>query len=92
MGKTWDFQCRVALGIELAENIRMISESIAHAATVADEVMFDAEHFFDGYKANPVFALDCVRAAVEAGAAGWFCAIPTVAPCRMRSMTSFPRW
>lgn len=68
VGKTWDFQCRVALGIELAENIRMISESIAHAATVADEVMFDAEHFFDGYKANPVFALDCVRAAVEAGA------------------------
>lgn len=68
VGKSWDFQCEVALGIELAENIRMIGESIAHAASVAEEVMFDAEHFFDGYKANPSFALDCVKAAHEAGA------------------------
>ncbi|WP_404379729.1 citramalate synthase [Caenispirillum salinarum] len=68
VGKSWDFQCEVALGIEPAENVRMIADSIAHAATVAEEVMFDAEHFFDGYKANPAFALDCVKAAHEAGA------------------------
>ncbi|EKV32888.1 (R)-citramalate synthase [Caenispirillum salinarum AK4] len=68
VGKSWDFQCEVALGIEPAENVRMIADSIAHAATVAEEVMFDAEHFFDGYKANPGFALDCIKAAHEAGA------------------------
>jgi 2-isopropylmalate synthase len=68
VGKSWDFQCKVALGIELDENVRMIADSIAHAATVAEEVMFDSEHFFDGYKANPSFALDCIKAAYEAGA------------------------
>ncbi len=68
VGKSWDFQVSVALGIEPDENLRMIADSIVHARTRVDEVMFDAEHFFDGYKANPTFALDCIRAAHEAGA------------------------
>ena len=68
VGKTWDFQVAVALGVELDENLRMIEESIAHARTRASEVMFDAEHFFDGYRANPDYALNCVRKAYEAGA------------------------
>ncbi len=68
VGKTWDFHARVALGVELDENIEMIRDSIALAATRADEAVFDAEHFFDGYKANPEFALGCVTAAHEAGA------------------------
>lgn len=68
VGKTWDFQVTVALGIELDENLRMIAESIAHARTRAEEVMFDAEHFFDGYKADPGYALSAIRAAHEAGA------------------------
>jgi len=68
VGKTWDFQVTVALGIELDENLRMIADSIAHAGTRMEEVMFDAEHFFDGYKANPAYALAAVKAAYGAGA------------------------
>ncbi|MDK9720150.1 MAG: citramalate synthase [Rhodospirillales bacterium] len=68
VGKSWDFQVEVALGIELAENLRMISDSIEHARTKVAEVMFDAEHFFDGFKANPDYALSCVEAAYKAGA------------------------
>jgi 2-isopropylmalate synthase len=68
VGKTWDFQVEVALGIENAENVAMITDSITLAGAKVDEVMFDAEHFFDGYKANPSYALECVTAAHGAGA------------------------
>ena len=68
VGKSWDFQVTVALGIPLDENIRMISESVAYAKTRVEEVVFDAEHFFDGYRANPDYALSAAKAAYEAGA------------------------
>ncbi len=68
VGKSWDFHVDVALGIANDENLEMIAESIIHAKTRMAEVMFDAEHFFDGYKANPAFALECVEAAYTAGA------------------------
>jgi 2-isopropylmalate synthase len=68
VGKSWDFHVDVALGIGRSENIDMIAESVAAAKSRVDEVMFDAEHFFDGYKANPSYALDCIRAAHENGA------------------------
>ena len=68
VGKTWDFHAHVALGVELDENIAMIGDSIVHANRQTEEVIFDAEHFFDGYKANPKFALSCIRTAYEAGA------------------------
>jgi 2-isopropylmalate synthase len=68
VGKTWDFHVTTALGATLAENIDMIAESLVEAAKRKDEVMLDAEHFFDGYKANPAYALDCVKAAHQAGA------------------------
>ncbi len=68
VGKTWDFHVEVALGIGLDENVTMIGESIAHLAASLDQVLFDAEHFFDGYKANPAFALDCIKAAHASGA------------------------
>ncbi len=68
VGKTWDFHVDVALGASRSENIDMIAESIAHAARRKSEVIFDAEHFFDGYKANPGYALDCVKAASGAAA------------------------
>jgi 2-isopropylmalate synthase len=68
VGKTWDFHVTVALGAELKENIDMIAESVAHLRGRLDEVIFDAEHFFDGYRANPGYALDCVKAAADAGA------------------------
>ncbi|MFO1056603.1 MAG: citramalate synthase [Dongiaceae bacterium] len=68
VGKAWDFHVDVALGIERSENLAMIGESLAHARSRGRETMFDAEHFFDGYKANPGYALDCVREAERAGA------------------------
>jgi 2-isopropylmalate synthase len=68
VGKAWDFQVQVALGVSLDENIRMIGESIAYMKSRKPEVIFDAEHFFDGYRANPNYALSCVQAAYEAGA------------------------
>ena len=68
VGKTWDFHVEVALGATLDENLEMIRDSIALAVDRAGEAVFDAEHFFDGYKANPEFALSCVTAAHEAGA------------------------
>lgn len=68
VGKTWDYHVDVALGIEQGENLAMIRDSIAYAGTKLDEVMFDAEHFFDGYKANPGFAMECLEAAVDGGA------------------------
>ncbi len=68
VGKTWDFHVDVALGIEEAENVAMIADSIALGVKRMDEIMFDAEHFFDGYKANAEYALECVAAAHDAGA------------------------
>ena len=68
VGKSWDFQVTVALGIELEENLRMIGESVAHARTRVSEVMLDAEHFFDGYKRNPDYALKALKAAYDNGA------------------------
>lgn len=68
VGKSWDFQVDVALEIERSENVAMISDSIAYVKDKAGEAMFDAEHFFDGYKANPEFALECCKAAYDAGA------------------------
>lgn len=68
VGKTWDFQVDVALGIPRAENIDGIAQSVALVKGRGREVLFDAEHFFDGYKANPAYALECLSAAHDAGA------------------------
>src|ERR1700744_6362172 len=56
------------LGADLAENIDMIGESVEHVVAAGREALFDAEHFFDGYKANPGYALDCIKVALTAGA------------------------
>jgi 2-isopropylmalate synthase len=68
VGKTWDFHVDLALGIPRNENVDMIGESIAFAVARGKEALFDAEHFFDGYKANPTYAMDCLKAALAAGA------------------------
>lgn len=68
VGKTHEFHVVTALGITLDENVAAIRDSVAHAVAKGREVLFDAEHFFDGYRANPGYALDCLRAAHEAGA------------------------
>ncbi len=68
VGKSWDKQVKSALGVSNAENIRMIGESIAHIVKNKREALYDAEHFFDGYKANPEFAMSCLKAAFDSGA------------------------
>ncbi len=68
VGKSHDFHVTDALGITLEENVENIRASIAHLVAQGREALFDAEHFFDGYKANPAYALQCAKAAYEAGA------------------------
>jgi len=68
VGKSWDFHVDVALGITNDENLENISESAKHFIKEKKEFMFDAEHFFDGYKNNPKYALSCLKAAYAQGA------------------------
>src|SRR5258707_6578362 len=68
VGKGWDFHVTLVLGISLEQNLDLIRESIAAAVARGGEAMFDAEHFFDGYKAKPDYAVACLKAAEAAGA------------------------
>jgi 2-isopropylmalate synthase len=67
-GKTWDFHVKEALRISLEENLDLIHNSVAYLKKHTERVFFDAEHFFDGYKDNPEFAIKCLIAAQDAGA------------------------
>jgi 2-isopropylmalate synthase len=67
-GKSWDLHVKVALGVSLKENLDLIRNSVAFLKSHGREVIYDAEHFFDGYKADPVYALETLKAAEEAGA------------------------
>jgi len=67
-GKTWDLHVRVALGVTLAENLELIRESVAYLKSKGKEVIYDAEHYFDGFKADRAYALATLRVAEEAGA------------------------
>jgi 2-isopropylmalate synthase len=67
-GKTWDLHVKVALGISLKENLELIRESVAFLKSHGREVIYDAEHFFDGFKADSAYALATLAAAEEAGA------------------------
>ncbi|QEH33208.1 2-isopropylmalate synthase [Aquisphaera giovannonii] len=69
VGKTWDMHVLEVLGVSLAENLRMIGDSIAFCRSHVPEVIYDAEHFFDGFRRNPDYALETIRAAADAGAA-----------------------
>jgi 2-isopropylmalate synthase len=68
VGKSWDYHVTDALRTDLDEGIRMVGESVEYLTGKGREVFFDAEHFFDGYRANPDYALGVIRAAHEAGA------------------------
>ncbi len=68
VGKTHEYHVTTALGVTLDENLAAIAASFAHVVGQGREALFDAEHFFDGYRANPGYALACLRAAFDAGA------------------------
>jgi 2-isopropylmalate synthase len=68
VAKSWDYHVRVALETTLEENLTSIRDSVTAAKAKGREVLLDCEHFFDGYKANPSYALDCAKAAYAAGA------------------------
>src|SRR2546426_10602416 len=68
VGKSWDFHVTHALSTTLDENLKMIADTIAFLRPRMEEVMFDAEHFFDGFRRNREYALATLRAAEAAGA------------------------
>jgi len=68
VGKSWDFHVDVALGVTKEENLENIKESAKLFVKNKKEFMFDAEHFFDGYKKNPEYALSCIKTAYDEGA------------------------
>ena len=68
VGKSWDFHVDVALGITNQQNLENIKETTKHFVKNDKEFIFDAEHFFDGFKANSKYALDCIKAAYDNGA------------------------
>ena len=68
VGKAWDFHVKIALGINNEDNLENIKETAKHIIKNGKEFLFDAEHFFDGYKSNPSYALDCLKQAFDQGA------------------------
>ena len=68
VGKAWDFHVKTALGIKNEDNLENIRETAKHVVKNKKEFLFDAEHFFDGFKANPDYALDCLKNAYDHGA------------------------
>ena len=68
VGKTWDFHVTEVLRVTLEENLQMIADSVRFLVDEGREVIYDAEHFFDGWKANPEYGLQTIRVAAEAGA------------------------
>src|SRR6478735_12425355 len=67
-GKSWTLHVTKVLGTTLEENLAMIADSVAFLKAAGKEVVYDAEHFFDGYRADPAYALEAVKAAARAGA------------------------
>jgi len=68
VAKSWDYHVRLALGCTNEENLESITASVTAARMAGREALVDCEHFFDGYKANPDYALECAKAAYTAGA------------------------
>ncbi len=67
-GKSWDLHVQHVLRTTPEENLRMIADSVRYLKELGREVIYDAEHFFDGYEADPAYALQTLEAAAEAGA------------------------
>ena len=84
VGKAHDYHVTAALGITLEENLENIRASVAHIVAQGREALYDAEHFFDGYKDNPDYALAACRAAMDAGARWVVLCDPMGVPCPVR--------
>ena len=69
VGKTWDLHIEKVIKVDRAENLRMITDSVEFLVRQGKEVVYDAEHFFDAFLAHPEYAVECLRAAHDAGAA-----------------------
>lgn len=67
-GKTWDFHVTEIIKTTLDKNLKMVAETVAYFKKLGKEVIFDAEHFFDGYSSNPEYAFKVLEAAAEGGA------------------------
>ena len=81
VGKTWALHLEKLVKVDRDENLRMIASSIEFLRGAGKRVVYDAEHFFDGYRAEPDYALRCVQAAAEAGAETVRSATPTAPRC-----------
>ena len=68
VGKAWDFHVEKVLKISLDENLEMIKNTVSYLKSFGKEVIFDAEHFFDGYMSNPEYAISVLKAATDGGA------------------------
>jgi 2-isopropylmalate synthase len=68
VGKSWDLHVKDVLKVSRAENLKMIEDSVDFLVKSGREVIFDAEHFFDGYKSNPVYAIETLQASINGGA------------------------
>ena len=68
MGKTWSLHLEKVTQVDPEENLRMIADSVAFLVAQGKRVIYDAEHFFDGFRDDPDYALRCLRAAAEGGA------------------------
>jgi 2-isopropylmalate synthase len=90
VGKTWELHVRTALRTQLDENLFMIADTVDFMKRHGLEVFYDAEHFFDAYKSNPGYAMQTVKAAVDAGA-DWVCLCDTnggALPSQIREIMS----
>jgi 2-isopropylmalate synthase len=94
VGKTWALHLEKVVKVDREENLRMIAESVAFLVAQGKRVVYDAEHFFDGYADDARYALQCLRAAAEAGAETVTCcdtnggSLPHVVAAAMRSVTA----
>jgi isopropylmalate/homocitrate/citramalate synthase len=88
VAKAWDYHVKVALGCTNEENLESISDSVKAVTEAGKEAMVDCEHFFDGYKANPAYAIACAKRPTRQAHAGSCCATPMGVPSLRRSATS----
>ena len=90
-GKSWTLHVKEVLRTTLPENLELIEDSVAFLVGKGREVVYDAEHFFDGYKADAKYATETLLAAERGGLVFWYCATPTVARSPRNLPTSWDR-